>query len=90
MGLPVVWLSHHRKKESRESFAKAVINALRTDVVISRLREIIQSKSDAVDVDTTSDKQFDTPAWAFWRANVDGKKTAYNEILKLLETPDHD
>ena len=87
MGLPIVWLSHIRKKESRDSFAKTVTNALHSDTVIARLRQLVQQKIEVVDQDTTSDKQFDTHAWAYWRANVDGKMTAYREVLKLLETP---
>ena len=87
MALPIVWLSHIRNKESRDSFAKTVLNALHSDTVIARLRQLVEQKIEVVDQDTTSDKQFEVPAWAFWRANVDGKMTAYREVLKLLETP---
>jgi len=87
MAISTSWISHLRKKESRESFTKAVINALGSDLVIDRLRKIIKHKLEAVDQETTSDKQFFTESWAFWRANADGKKTAYQEVLKLLETP---
>ena len=77
-----VWTSHIREQEAKESFRKAVINSLNSDLVMKRLVQIIDKMQKECVIIVPEDS-----AWPYRRAYADGMIAAYARILNLLETP---
>ncbi len=46
----------------------------------------MKQKVESYETEIRTDAQFDKPSWGYWRANIDGKRTALLELLELMET----
>lgn len=69
----------------KESFHKALLGS---NIVVDRLKEILNEKQQSVYDDMIADENFDKPEWAIRHASHLGKLQTLSEILRLFDFPD--
>jgi hypothetical protein len=76
------WTQHLKTEEEKTNFRRQIMSA---SPVLDRLRDIIKSEQDAVEMSTMDIKSFDHPNWPYFRASKDGYKTACEFLRKLVD-----
>lgn len=85
MRISSVWLKGVAK-EDRDTVSKVVNSYINNDdLVIERLREILQSKIKELSKGSTD---FDSPAWPYLQAHRLGQLAGLEEILTLISKDD--
>lgn len=77
--MQTLWFSNLNKAD-QEDFQRLVLGSQK---VLDRLTEIVYNKVSSDESVKTVD--YDSASWAYRQAHVNGRKEAFNEILKLLE-----
>lgn len=80
--LPIVWTQHLKDKEAKDKFEQTLRH---TTLVLTRLQDVIYSYKAGMDRADNSLDQFDQPAWPYRQAWANGKRAAFDDILRLLE-----
>lgn len=77
-----IWTAHLKTEEERNDFRKH-LGLLTGDAVLKRLKQILTQRLEQ----TTNEKEsYDSPAWAYKQADINGRRTELKHILDLLET----
>lgn len=84
MGLPLEWLSHlPQDSKERELLDQTIRNST---TVLLRFRDMLEHRMYASQNTNTA---FDSPAWAEKQAFSLGMRTAYEELLRLMNFLDN-
>jgi hypothetical protein len=77
-----LWFANLRTEEEKNALLKHL--ALMTgDPVLKRLKEIINQRL----INASNEKEpYDSPAWAYKQADINGRRSELKIILDLLET----
>jgi hypothetical protein len=76
-----LWTKHIKDQEAKENFERQIINSI---PVLERIQDILKEDLDTLDKVEFSTKAYDNPNWAYRQAHVNGYKTAYKNLDKLL------
>lgn len=68
-------------KDAADEFRKEFINATRFR---TRLREILEDKSDTKRRESFKNASYDSPSWAYQQADAIGYEKALSEIISLI------
>lgn len=79
MELPSVWHSHLSDETHKDKFKKDLSHVLASSVV-ERLVTLIKQEIKNREVNT----DYDSSAWAYKQAHINGERQAYRNVLKLL------
>lgn len=77
-----VWTQHLTNEKSKEEFSSSVQGS-RT--VLERLKEILESKEEALNSQEMSVKDFDTPNWSEKQAFRNGRRLEIHDLKKLVD-----
>ena len=80
--MKTIWYSHLTGDDQIDEFKKYVRNSIG---VLKRLHSIVRDKTNSVRTVRTANNTYDTPAWPYKQAYLNGKEEAYQEILSLLK-----
>jgi len=70
------------KSEEKEEFQQYLANNTR---LLKRLEAILKDKLQALDTVEMSLSSYETEGWAHKQAHLNGKRAAYQEIIKLTQ-----
>lgn len=76
------WVAHLRTEEERSTFLKH-LGLMTGDIVLKRLKDILRQRLDQA---TNEKEPYDSPAWAYKQADINGRRTELKTILDLLDT----
>lgn len=76
------WTSHLPDPEDKKEFEKAV---LRSRHVLERLSTILSMKEHSIQIHETGLKQFESPAWDYKQAFINGHKAIIQYIKTLID-----
>ncbi len=68
-----------KDKEDMERLVKG------SNIVLNRLEDIIKGFDTETSSVSVKETEFDSPNWAYKQAYRAGKRSAYNQIIKLLD-----
>lgn len=83
MSLSTMWTSHLKTQEDKDGFTNTVYNHS-NDVVLMRLRSIIQRAIESCETAERSVKAYDVPNWAYLQADSNGSIRALKQLDDLL------
>lgn len=75
------WTQNLKTDEEKARFTSSVIGA---KPVLDRLNELLDIKSNDIDLVERSQKAYENPNWAFLQAHRNGYMTAMQSIKKLI------
>lgn len=85
-GISLRWAQHLRDETARLKFNQLVVRTLREPVLL-RLLDLVKQE---LDHNTYRDPDYSNPAWSHEQAHMNGKRQAYQDLIKLLTVTDHD
>lgn len=74
--------------ENQEKIEERRKKLLQFSEICGIIRDVIGRKLEALD--SVTEKDYETPSWAYKQAHCNGKKQAYQDILDLLDYPEED
>jgi len=78
----ILWTSNIANNPiEKEEFIKYLYNNQR---LLSRLKQIIESKEEALEHIISSLSSYEDPSWGYKQAHVNGRKAALEEIKQLI------
>ena len=81
MALSKEWTDRKTTDKEKADFEKYILNS---GQLLDRLSDMINKRID--EINRAEDKDdFSSPAWAMQQASRQGRRRAFNEILKLLD-----
>jgi hypothetical protein len=80
--LSIAWTKHLPPGKSKEDFEKIIRNSV---MVMSRLRDIINEKEQELSRSETTEKDFETPSWAYKQAYRNGQRATLRDLKSLLQ-----
>jgi cellobiose-specific phosphotransferase system component IIA len=84
MALQTQWFSHLKDKQEQEQFKQ---NIRSSKNILDRAHEIVYNIVKNEELNSLHD--YDSPSWSHKQAHLNGRREAFQEILKLLDIGDH-
>jgi hypothetical protein len=85
VGLPVQWLSHLPQGKERDELENLIRNST---TVLGRLRDIVLKEIEGIEHWEKNPNYYDNPCWSHKQAHMNGQRSSYQDLLRLLSFMD--